>query len=55
MDNLNNYTIHLHEDKGDKFTLVFDCWAEDEDHAEDQALDMYPNAEVVSIFINGNA
>lgn len=51
MENLNHYTLSLHEDKGDKFTIFFDCYAEDEDHAESQALDMYPNAEIKNITI----
>lgn len=45
---LEPFLVTLHEDKGDKFTLFFDCWAEDEDHAEEQALNAYPNGEIVN-------
>jgi len=47
-DNLISYLVTLHEDKGDKFTLFFECWAEDEDHAEEQALNAYPNGEIIN-------
>ena len=46
---LHPYRVSLHEDKGDKFTLFFDCYADDPDHAADQALDMYPNGEIVNV------
>jgi hypothetical protein len=46
---MNNYTVSLHEDKGDKFQIIFECMAEDEDHAEEQALSAYPNGEIVHI------
>lgn len=45
----NNYRVTLHEEQGDTFTMVFDCFADDEDHAEEQALDMYPDALIVNI------
>ena len=51
MDNLKHYRVHLHEERGDKFVIVFDCWAEDDDHAAEQALDMYPLGEVLSTTI----
>ena len=38
--------ISLSEDKGDKFTVVLYCMAEDEDDAEKQALIAYPNGEI---------
>jgi hypothetical protein len=47
-DNLISYCVSLHEDKGDKFTLFFDCMAEDQDHAEEQALNAYPNGEIIN-------
>ena len=47
-DNLINYLVSLHEDKGDKFTLFFECMAEDQDHAEEQALNAYPNGEIIN-------
>jgi hypothetical protein len=48
-EGLTAYRVSLHEDKGDKFQIVFLCWAEDEDHAEEQALNAYPNGEVKHI------
>jgi hypothetical protein len=46
MDNLTEYRVTLHEEKGDKHFIVFDCWAEDDDHAAEQAINAYPNGEV---------
>ena len=43
------FIVTLREYKGDKFTIVFECWAEDHDHAEEQALNAYPNGEIVNI------
>ena len=48
---LSEYRVSLHEDIGDKFTLFFDCWADDEDHAEEQALNAYPNGEIINAII----
>ncbi len=42
------YRVMLHEDRGDKFQIVFDCMAEDEDHAVEQAENAYPGCEIVS-------
>jgi hypothetical protein len=41
--NLLPYRVTLAEDAGDKFTIVFDCFAEDDDHAIEQAENAYPN------------
>lgn len=49
MDGLTEYRVSLHEDRGDKFTIFFDCWANDEDHAEEQAMNAYPNGEIVNV------
>ena len=46
---MKSYLVSLHEDKGDKFLMFFECWAEDEDHAEEQVLNTYPCGEVVHI------
>ena len=46
---MKSYIVSLHEDKGDKFKMSFQCWADDEDHAEEQALNAYPCGEVVHI------
>lgn len=51
---MKEYVVTLKEDKGDKFTLVFVCMADDLDHAEEQALDMYPNAEIINVAYNFN-
>ena len=48
---LTEYRVSLHEDRGDKFILFFDCWAEDTDHAEEQALNAYPNGEIINSII----
>ena len=50
---LEPFLVTLHEDKGDKFTLFFECWAEDEDHAEEQALNAYPNGEIINAIQKG--
>lgn len=39
---LNPYRVSLHEEPGDHFTLIFDCYAEDCDHAIEQAENAYP-------------
>jgi len=45
------YTVSLHEDAGDKFTLLFTCMADDVDHAEEQCRDAYPNCEISHIWV----
>lgn len=40
--NLIPYRVTLAEEPGDKFTIVFDCYAEDDDHAAEQAENAYP-------------
>lgn len=42
------FRVMVHEEKGDKHQLVFDCYAEDADHAAEQAENAYPDGEVVS-------
>lgn len=49
--NLKLYRVTLHEEVGDKFTIVFDCYAEDEDHAYEQATDMYPSCELINAIV----
>jgi hypothetical protein len=47
--NLVSYRVMLHEDKGDRdFQIAFDCYAEDDDHAAEQAQDAYPNGEILT-------
>ena len=43
---MNTYRISLHEQLGDKFTIFFDCYADDADHADEQAIDAYPGCEI---------
>jgi len=43
------YRVSLHEEKGDKFTMLFECDADDEDHAAEQAISAYPNGDVVNV------
>jgi hypothetical protein len=50
---LEPFLVTLYEDKGDKFTLFFECWAEDADHAEEQALSAYPNGEIINAIYRG--
>lgn len=50
-DGMEEYRVTLHEDRGDKHTIVFDCHAEDGDHAAEQALNAYPNGEVINTTI----
>lgn len=45
-ENLRPYRVSLKEEPGDKFTMHFECWAEDADHAAEQALVAYPTAEI---------
>lgn len=42
------YRVTLHEEKGDKFQILFDCQAEDAGHAEEQAENAYPGCEVIN-------
>ena len=49
MSGLKHYRVLLHEEYGDKFQLVFECMAEDFDHAEEQAESMYPGCQVISV------
>jgi hypothetical protein len=46
---LTKWRVTLHEEIGDKFTLVFDCLAEDEDHAAEQARNACPTGEVLNV------
>jgi hypothetical protein len=46
---LSSYRVSLHEDKGDRYRILFFCHADDEDHAEEQALNAYPNGEILLV------
>jgi len=54
-EGLKEWRVSLHEDIGDKFTIYFDCWAEDQDHADEQALNAYPNGEIINAIIKEKA
>jgi hypothetical protein len=43
------YVVTLKEDPEDKFTIVFECSAMDDDHAEEQAENAYPGCQVRNI------
>ncbi len=47
---LKPYRVSYHEEPGDICIFHFDCWAENADHAEEQAENAYPfPAEVISV------
>lgn len=46
---LHGYIVSLKDDHEDKFTYAFNCMAEDFDHAEEQALNAYPNAIITNM------
>lgn len=48
---LKSYRVTLKENKGDKFTIVFDCQAEDVDHADEQAMNAYPDGEIINTIL----
>ena len=45
--NLKHFVVSLHEEKGDKFILHFECYAENSEHACYQAEDAYPSGEIL--------
>lgn len=49
MDGLTSYRVTLLEERGNEEGIAFECWAEDEDHAAEQALDAYPNGVVLTV------
>ena len=53
--NMDEYLVSLHDEPGDKFIMYFHCWADDPDHAEEQALDAYPGSEVINVLKMGDA
>jgi hypothetical protein len=46
---LKGYRVTLKEEKGDQFTIAFDCHAEDDDHADEQAMNAYPSGQIINI------
>ena len=49
-EGLGRYFVSLAERPLDYFTTTFSCWAEDFDHAVEQAENAYPNYTVVGVF-----
>jgi hypothetical protein len=48
--NLISYRVALRAYRGEgDFCIVFDCYAESDDHAEEQALNAYPQGEILVI------
>ena len=46
---LKPYRVSLREDQGDTaLILLFYCLAEDPDHADEQAINAYPNGELIN-------
>ncbi len=48
---MKTYRVSLHEEPGDEFRLMFDCQADDPDHAEEQAENAYPGCDVLYVFL----
>ena len=48
-DTLKNYEVELYETPQDNDAIIFECQAEDEQHAEEQAVNAYPGAIVLDI------
>ena len=48
-EGLEKYVVSLLEDPSVYFRTLFSCWAEDFDHAAEQAENAYPNCTIVSI------
>ena len=46
----NNYRVILWEEAGDKFQLYFECYADDIDHAIEQAEDAYKNCVIIHAY-----
>lgn len=52
MSTLYETRVTLKEEAGDKFTIFFDCQAEDESHAQEQAENAYPGCEIVTVHVS---
>lgn len=48
-DNLTFYRVTLVEQQGDRFFILFECYAEDYDHAVEQTLNAYPSARIENV------
>lgn len=49
MKPLEKYQIILEETKGDDFRILFDCEAENEEHAKEQTVSAYPNCKIIEV------
>lgn len=49
-EGLNEYVVTLVEDTDiSEDEIIFECWAEDKDHAEEQCLNAYPLAVIIHL------
>ena len=49
-EGLNEYVVTLVEDVDiSEDEIIFECWAEDKDHAEEQCLNAYPLAVIINL------
>lgn len=48
--NLKSYIVELYENLFNDDIIEFQCWAENEDHAIEQAENAYPGKEIVCVF-----
>lgn len=53
-EGLNEYRVILieNDDLSDD-RILFECWAEDKDHAEEQCLNAYPSSTIIHIELLG--
>jgi len=50
---MNKYLVDLFEHKNDEEVIIFVCWADDKEHAVEQALDAYKEGYILSVFDTG--
>jgi hypothetical protein len=46
---MKDYRVTLFENLNDNFLIVFDCMADDFDHAADQTINAYPQCDIFNI------
>ena len=49
-EGLTKYYVSLYEYIESESSIGFECWAEDEDHAIEQADNAYPDCEIVEVY-----
>lgn len=47
-----SYQVTLLQEEGDAEPIAFDCYAQNDDHAKEQALDAYPEGRVTQVTAN---